>query len=76
MSLSKLSCENKKYHFERKSEWWHEIMKKIAFQTKIDHAGSETGNNLSSTLNVRWLAVKFALKVSPKNIKSVLLYKY
>ena len=51
-------------------------MKKIAFQTKIDHAGSETGNNLSSTLNVRWLAVKFALKVSPKNIKSVLLYKY
>ena len=47
--------------------------KKSAFQTKINHPGSETGSNQHFK---RDMAVDFVLKVTPKNIKSVLLYKY
>ena len=43
-------------------------MKKSAFQTKIDPTGSETGRARE------WGRLCF--KVAPKNIKSVLLYKY
>ena len=49
-------------------------MKKQPFKPKL--TTPEVKPEAINTLSVLWRAVDFVLKVTPKNIKSVLLYKY